>query len=156
MLFRSQATATPRATGTPTPEPTDDEWVFVGYHGTSSLYGPDLIGIGTVRLPNRQNFAGSQLGLGFYTSTNPATAQFFADNAAASVGGSPIILRVYARGVARMVPSPVPQQYWWNIGPGSPYMLPPSLTAPVAGFPMWPQVKFNPVSFTLCSLKFLP
>lgn len=108
---QATATARPRAqiTPTPSPEPTDDEWVFVGYHGTSSIYGPDLIGIGTVTLPKKQNYIGGQLGLGFYTSTSFAAATFFANNATLSSGGAPIVLRVYARRTALSPPVVVPQ-----------------------------------------------
>ena len=106
-----------------------------------------MIGVGNLITPTTGNFGGWQLGPGFYTTTSSEAALLFAEQRVKRVGGSPVVLNVYGRGSALTSPVPVPQEYWWVIDITSPFMLPPSLTAPISGFEFYPQVKFNPVSF---------
>jgi hypothetical protein len=102
---------------------------LVGYHGTSSIHVPSLLR--GIKDFSGANFRGwSQLGRGFYTTTDREAAQWFAEQAVENArAGTPTTVEVYVQGFSEM-----------NLGVDY-------LEAPISGFPQWPQIKFEPHTF---------
>ena len=88
-----------------------DEWTFVGYHGTSSMYVPAIL---TRINPPGMHASGNQPGEGFYTTPDYTVAMKFAQIAVGVIeldedeGGEPVVLKVYARNFKRMTRRVVP------------------------------------------------
>lgn len=135
------------------PDAAGDEETFVGYHGTSSVFVAGLER-GIVAVEAR-NFGGEpQLGTGFYATEDFATAFAFARNAAVLVGGSPAVLEVYARDFATLIGTEVPGEMWWKLPDNSPYLLDfDYLRAPVVGYEPARQIKFNPHTYDVLSVR---
>lgn len=124
---------------------------FVGYHGTSAVYVPAIRA--GIQPPTGRNFGGAaQLGEGFYTTPDYATAQQFAAFAVVSAGGAPVVLAVYAHNFATMQGTAVPQTAWWNI-PQHYITAWDYLTAPISGFEPVEQVKFNPRAYSALEVR---
>ena len=97
---------------------------------------------------------GSQLGEGFYTTPDYATALTFAVNAVVVSVGRTVVLHAYARNFERMQGEEVPEPLWWNIPDDSPYVTDfDYLTAPITGFEPVRQVKFNPRAYGSLSVR---
>ncbi|NTW02496.1 MAG: hypothetical protein HGA19_14660 [Oscillochloris sp.] len=93
----------------------EDEWEFVGYHGTSSIYVTSILA--KINPPSGKNYDGeSQLGVGFYVTRSKRAAELFAEVAVDEAGtGSPVVLEVYAKGFSRMRGISISRRQWWNI-----------------------------------------
>ncbi|NJL55947.1 RHS repeat-associated core domain-containing protein [bacterium] len=120
----------------------NDEWTFVGYHGTADVFVPSIMaGIN----PPSSGF--NQLGEGFYVALDFTVAETFAEIAAVGVGldAEPVVLKVFAknfRQMTRRVVTPtlidVPYSYITDYD---------YLVSQIAGFEPAIQIKFNPRSY---------
>ncbi len=118
---------------------------FVGYHGTSSVHVP-AIRAGIQPHTGRNYGGGAQLGEGFYTTPDYATAEYFADNAVVKAGGMPIVLEVYAANFSQLRGTVVPLAEWWSVA--SEYIsVYDYLSAPINGLDPVAQIKFNPRAY---------
>lgn len=120
---------------------------FVGYHGTSILSVPSLLR-GVVTQAGG-TFAGKrQLGIGFYTTADYATAVEFAEAAVTTVGGYPAVAYVYVRDFDQLNGREIEPNLWWNIADESPYITDYDyLTSSVFGYEAIHQRKFNPRAY---------
>ncbi len=125
-----------------------DEWTFVGYHGTSSVYVPAILT--RINPPSTYGFV-NQLGDGFYTTPDYTVAMEFAQVAVEVLesdgyeGGEPVVLKIYARNFKRMtrrvVPlnvDYVPDHYITNYD----YLM-----SQIVNFAPTIQLKFNPRAY---------
>lgn len=119
-------------------------WTFVGYHGTSMVAVPALLRAPTVQ--TGRNFVGTgQLDSGFYTTDDYPTAVEFARVATRKVGGYPAVLEVHVRGFGALVGEEVQERWWWRIADDDRHVTDfDYLTAPIVGYPLVRQIKFNP------------
>ncbi len=131
----------------------DGDEQFVGYHGTSSHWVRAILH--EVRPLAGRNYTGrSQLGVGFYVAEDRPTALEFAENAVVRSGGSPVVLRVYARDFSQLRGMEVPTRLWWAIPDDSPYVTDfDYLTAPITGYEPVRQIKFNPRAYGAASVR---
>lgn len=126
----------------------------VSLHGTSSNF--------TERIAQRinppapgANFGGAQLGEGFYTSTQRATANYFAGTSVANNGGNQTLLRVFSRSYNPLSDTQVPAaQEWaalpWATNPAQQAFITnfDTLSGGVSGLPGMTQIKFNPRTYS--------
>lgn len=126
-----------------------DEWDFVGYHGTSSVYAPSIMA--GINPPSTNEF-GNQLGEGFYVTPDFALATKFAAAATGLLelegkdGGTPVVLKVFARNFRQMTRKVVPVDMGdipYEYITGYDYLM-----SQIAGFEPAIQYKFNPRVYT--------
>jgi RHS repeat-associated protein len=146
----------------------DQDWDFVGYHGTATRYVPHIVA--KIDPPRTPNSGANQLGHGFYVMPwqDPlgwATAQYFVD-VATGFGGEPgTILLIFALDFKNMSETQVPPQHWNDVAPPWTKRYPEAqysgydyLTAPFndPGAPGSTQIKFNPHIYQSYRLFALP
>ena len=115
---------------------------FVGYHGTSSVHVP-AIRTG-IQPPTGHNFlGGAQLGEGFYTTLDYATAEYFAQIAVRYAGGQVAVLEFYVYNFSQMQGTVVSAPRWWRV-PLEYITDYDYLRAPIDGFEPVEHITFNP------------
>jgi hypothetical protein len=126
----------------------DDDWEFVGYHGTSSEYVPSLM-VGVTDVPSSmKKFGGQgQLGRGFYTTPDLDAANTFAKLSAEATDGKPVVLGVWVKGFSKMKGQYVDRNGWWKPIPSKYMNNADYLYSAIDGYEQWKQIKFNPSAY---------